>query len=103
MQTGSTFVLRSPAEVAERVRIVSFFVTARLPAQDTRDACVRVLLEQLADLTGRELPATLPEATREAHLLGCLSTTLLPAPSRRSWGSRSHLRRPRKTLDGLEP
>ena len=53
----STFVLRPPTPVAGRVRIVSFFITARLAAQDTREAFTQVLLEQLAELTGQELPA----------------------------------------------
>ena len=69
----STFVLRPPPEVSERVRIVSFFITARLAAQDTREAFTQVLLEQLAELTGQELPAVLPEATREAYLLDLLA------------------------------
>jgi len=37
----STFVLRPPGEVRERVRFVSFFITARLAAQDTREAFTR--------------------------------------------------------------
>ena len=69
----STFVLRPPPEVAEQVRIVSFFITARLAAQDTRQAFTMVLLEQLSSLTGQELPAALPEATREAYLLDLLA------------------------------
>jgi tetratricopeptide (TPR) repeat protein len=69
----STFVLRPPPEVAGRVKIVSFFITARLAAQDTREAFTQVLLEQLASLLGQSLPALLPEATREAYLLGLLS------------------------------
>ena len=69
----STFVLSPPAEVvAGLVRIVSFFVTARLAAQDTREAFTEVLIEQLSDLTGREVPPTLPEATRDAVLLDLL-------------------------------
>src|ERR1035441_8614961 len=69
----STFVLRPPSEVAQRVRIVSFFITARLAAQDTRESFIQVLLEQLAALLGQSLPAVLPEATQEAYLLGLLS------------------------------
>ncbi len=68
----STFVLRLPTKVAERVRIVSFFITARLAAQDTREAFTQVLLEQLAALTGQDLPPALPEATRDAYLLDLL-------------------------------
>jgi hypothetical protein len=69
----SWFVLRPPAEVAAQVRIVSFFITARLGAQDTRDAFTEVLAQQLAVLTGQSLPAVLPESTREAYLLDLLS------------------------------
>ncbi len=69
----STFVLCPPPEVAARVRMVSFFITARLAAQDTREAFSQVLIEQLADLTGQELPAVLPEVTREAYLLDLLA------------------------------
>jgi tetratricopeptide (TPR) repeat protein len=68
----STFVLRPPPEIADRLQIVSFFVTARLAAQDTREAFAEVLLEQLAELTGQDLPTTLPEATRDAYLLDLL-------------------------------
>jgi hypothetical protein len=69
----SSFVLRPPPEVAGRVRLVSFFITARLAAQDTREAFIQVLLEQLAGLTGERLPAALPESTREAFLLDLMS------------------------------
>jgi len=69
----STFVLRPPPEVAERVRIVSFFITARLAAQDTREAFTGMLLEQPAALLGQSLPAVLPAARREACLLDLLS------------------------------
>ena len=69
----STFVLHPPPEMRDRVRIVSFFITARLAAQDTREAFTEVLLEQLADLTGQDLPPVLPEATREAYLLDLLA------------------------------
>jgi hypothetical protein len=68
----STFVLRPPADVAERVRIVSFFITARLPAQETREAFTQVVLEQLAELLRQPLPPVLPEATREAYLMSLL-------------------------------
>jgi tetratricopeptide (TPR) repeat protein len=69
----STFVLRPPAEVAKRVQIVSFFITARLAAQDTRESFTEVLMEQLAALLEQPLPAVQPEATREAYLLSLLS------------------------------
>jgi hypothetical protein len=63
----STFVLRPPAGV----RVVAFFITARLAAQDTREAFTEVVLEQLAELLGQDLPS-FPAATRDAHLLGML-------------------------------
>ena len=69
----STFVLRPPDEVAGRVRFVSFFITARLAAQDTREEFTEVLLEQLAALLGQSLPAVLPAAIREAYLLSLMS------------------------------
>ncbi len=52
---------------------MSFFITARLAAQDTREAFTQVLMEQLAELLGQSLPTVLPEATREAYLLGLLA------------------------------
>ena len=48
----STFVLHPPAGV----RVVAFFITARLAAQDTREAFTEVVLEQLAELLGQDLP-----------------------------------------------
>ena len=63
----SMFVLHPPAGV----RVVAFFITARLGAQDTREAFTEVVLEQLAELLGQDLPS-LPAATRDAHLLGML-------------------------------
>ncbi len=63
----STFVLHPPAGV----RVVAFFITARLAAQDTREAFTEVVLEQLAELLGQDLP-TLTAVTRDAHLLGML-------------------------------
>jgi tetratricopeptide (TPR) repeat protein len=68
----STFVLHPPEPLRKRVWIVSFFITARLAAQDRRDAFTIVLQQQLADLIGQELPPVLDEATREAHLLKLL-------------------------------
>ena len=63
----STFVLHPPAGV----RVVAFFITARLGAQDTREAFTEVVLEQLAELLEQELPS-LTAATRDAHLLRML-------------------------------
>ena len=63
----STFVLHPLAGV----RVVAFFITARLAAQDTREAFTEVVLEQLAELLGQELPS-FPAVTRDAHLLRML-------------------------------
>jgi hypothetical protein len=90
----STFVLRPPAQLTGRVRIVSFFITARLAAQDTREAFTEVLLEQLAEVTGQELPAVLTEATREGYLLDLLAQA---ADACRQAGSRLVL-----VVDGLD-
>jgi hypothetical protein len=64
----STFVMHPPAGV----QVVSFFITARLGGQDTREAFTEVVLEQLADLLGQDLPPMLTAGTRDAHLLGML-------------------------------
>ena len=69
----STFVLRPPAEVAARARIVSFFITARLAAQDTREAFTRWCWSSWPRCSGQSLPAALPEATREAYCLDLMS------------------------------
>lgn len=57
------FVLHPP----RGVRIVSFFVTARFASQDTREAFVDVVTEQLAELLNRPRP-TVTDATAEAHM-----------------------------------
>jgi hypothetical protein len=64
----SWFVLHPPPGV----RIVSFFVTARLASQNDRSAFIDNLMEQLLALLGQSLPPFLTESTREAHLLGLL-------------------------------
>jgi hypothetical protein len=69
----ATFVLHPPEQIRGRVRIVSFFITARLAAQDTRDAFTAALLDQLRELNGQELPPSPPEPMREAFLLDLLA------------------------------
>ncbi|MFC6087679.1 hypothetical protein [Saccharothrix lopnurensis] len=64
----SRFVLDPPPGV----RVVSFFVTARLAGQADRPAFVTNVLEQLLTLLGEEKPQFLDPATSEAHLLGLL-------------------------------
>jgi hypothetical protein len=63
----ATFVRYPPRQVRDRVRIVSFFITARLAAQNTREAFTAVLLSQLADLTGVNPPSTLKAPAVSAH------------------------------------
>ena len=65
----STFVLNSPPGV----RVVSFFVTARLSSQNDQGAFIENVLEQLVAILGQDLPPLLTESTREAHLLGLLT------------------------------
>ncbi|MGC4981600.1 hypothetical protein ACLQ18_13305, partial [Streptomyces sp. DT193] len=70
----STFVLDPPeALAAGRVRLVSFFITARLASQDTRGAFTTALTEQLCALLGLDLPMGRDEAAREAALLDLLT------------------------------
>ncbi|MFI9009904.1 hypothetical protein ACIGNX_21995 [Actinosynnema sp. NPDC053489] len=64
----SWFVLHPPPGV----RVVSFFVTARLAGQSDRTAFIDNVLEQLLVLLDEDVPALLTPATREAHLLGLL-------------------------------
>ena len=71
----STFVLRPPPQIADQVRIVSFFITGQWAAQNTREAFIQVLLEQLTELLGQPAPPALPESTQEVFLLGLLRQT----------------------------
>jgi hypothetical protein len=54
------------------VRIVSYFITARWAAQNTRAAFVDNLLEQVLALLGETMPPLMSDSTRETHLLGLL-------------------------------
>nr|BFE51146.1 hypothetical protein GCM10017745_45730 [Saccharothrix mutabilis subsp. capreolus] len=65
----STFVLTPPPGV----RVVSFFITARLAGQADRAAFADNVLEQLLTILGEEPPPFLNPATREPHLLGLLA------------------------------
>ncbi|SDN40017.1 hypothetical protein [Streptomyces wuyuanensis] len=86
----SWFVLHPPAGV----HVVSFFVTARFAGQSDRDAFIDVVMEQLAALLGRPVPAHLTGATRAAHLLALLDDA---ATVCREQGSRLVL-----VVDGLD-
>ncbi|SHN37970.1 P-loop domain-containing protein, partial [Actinacidiphila paucisporea] len=71
----STFVLNPPGRLAAGgVRLVSFFVTARLASQDTREAFTTALTEQLCALLRLDLPAGGDEAAGEAALLDLLAS-----------------------------
>ncbi|MFF1926286.1 hypothetical protein ACFVW8_37685, partial [Streptomyces sp. NPDC058221] len=70
----STFVLNPPDPLAAGgVWLVSFFVTARLASQDTREAFTTALTEQLCALLRLDLPVGSDEAVREAALLDLLA------------------------------
>ncbi len=86
----SWFVLHPPAGV----RIVSFFITARLASQNDRVAFIDNVVEQLSTLLGQDTPAFLTEATREPYLLGLLADA---AKSCRDRGERLVL-----LVDGLD-
>jgi len=60
----SWFALNPPPGV----RVVSFFITARLAAQSDREAFLDVVIEQLASILGEPIPAYLTDATRAARL-----------------------------------
>lgn len=62
------FVLHPP----RGVRVVSFFVTSRLPQHSNRSGFIAVVLEQLAGLLHRPVPGSLTDATSGAHLLAML-------------------------------
>jgi hypothetical protein len=63
----SWFFLNPPPNV----RLVSFFITARLASQNDRVAFGDNVLEQLVAILGVPLPQT-TDSTRDAHLLGML-------------------------------
>lgn len=65
----SWFVLHPPADV----RVVSFFVTSRLPGQNDRRGFVDNVLDQLHDLAGRPPRTDLTDANREPYLLQLLA------------------------------
>jgi hypothetical protein len=56
------FVLHPPA----KVRVVSFFVTARFAGQGDRTAFLEIVLEQLAEVTGQPMPDVLTESNKQA-------------------------------------
>lgn len=64
----ATFVLHPPPGI----RIVSFFITARLYTNSDRSAFLDVMVEQLAEVAQRPIPAFLTDSTREAHFLDLL-------------------------------
>ncbi|MEU4446097.1 hypothetical protein AB0K14_34055 [Actinosynnema sp. NPDC050801] len=65
------FALQPPPDV----RIVAFFVTARLAGNDTRAAFVDVVGDQLAEILGEPSPTTLPRHVSDSYLNGLLDRT----------------------------
>ena len=63
------FVLHPPVGV----RVVSFFITARFAGQSDRTAFLEVMLEQLAEVTGKPMPDALTESNRQAWFLQLLA------------------------------
>ncbi|MFG2593652.1 hypothetical protein [Streptomyces sp. NPDC048438] len=53
-------------------RVVSFFITARLAAQNDREAFLDVVIEQLAALLGEPVPQSLTPTNRPSHLWALL-------------------------------
>lgn len=69
----STFVSRPPELLAANsVVLVSFFITARLASQDTREAFTATLIEQLCAVLGRALPIAGAAGSQEAAVLELL-------------------------------
>ncbi len=64
----SWFVLHPPPGV----RIICFFITARLPGQDHRGAFVDVVIDQLCELLELPRPPYTTESTREIGLAGLI-------------------------------
>ncbi|MBO3753208.1 hypothetical protein J5X84_44885, partial [Streptosporangiaceae bacterium NEAU-GS5] len=60
----ATFVLHPPP----RVRVVSFFITARYAGQSDRTAFAEIVIEQLSELLGQPMPSLLTEATQRGWL-----------------------------------
>ncbi|MDX8140877.1 hypothetical protein SK854_02050 [Lentzea sp. BCCO 10_0061] len=56
----------------DNVRIVSFFITARLADQNDRNAFITVVMEQLLEFLDEPMPPFLTAANLEVHLLGLL-------------------------------
>jgi hypothetical protein len=74
----SSFVLDPPVGV----RVISFFITARLAGQADRIAFAEVVLEQALELIGEPMPTLLTDATRDAHLLGSLARAAIACQER---------------------
>ncbi|MEV0761787.1 hypothetical protein [Nocardia sp. NPDC050435] len=64
----SWFVTHPPPAVT----VVSFFVTSRWAGQSDYIAFTDIVIEQLAEIAGRPIPAFLTDATRNSHLLAML-------------------------------
>jgi hypothetical protein len=67
----SWFALHPPPGV----RVVSFFITARFASQSDRRAFLMVMIEQLAEVLGRPVPAQADDATMDTAFLALLTQT----------------------------
>ena len=67
----ATFVLYPPPELRARVRIVSFFITARLAAQDTREAFTTALMHQAGRSAGQDPPPRWTRPTEKRGYWNC--------------------------------
>ncbi|GAA0248682.1 hypothetical protein GCM10010492_55740 [Saccharothrix mutabilis subsp. mutabilis] len=90
----AAFVSDPPESLAGRVWLVSFFVTARLAAQDTSDAFTTAVTAQLCELLGEEPALGVDESVRELLMLDLLSRA---AATCRAAGGRLVL-----VVDGLD-
>lgn len=68
----AAFVSNPPESLVGRVWLVSFFVTARLAAQDTSNAFTTAVTTQLCELLGEEPAIGVDEAVRELVMLDLL-------------------------------
>ena len=84
------FVLHPPAGV----RVVPFFITARVAGQSDRAAFLEVMLEQLAEAAGLPLPGAVTESNRQGWFLRLLDAAAAACAGR---GQRLAL-----VVDGLD-
>jgi transcriptional regulator with XRE-family HTH domain len=90
----ATFVLSAERLLPAPVRLISYFVTARLADQDTRESFTTSVIDQLCALNGQDAPTATDVATREAMMSRLLGRA---AAACRAGGGRLVL-----VVDGLD-